>query len=116
MAAVSARFARALTKTLVGGGNGAVQSLSCADHRIAGDNAMFNKLVAHLDSIKARDPAPRSRWEILLYPGLLAVGMHRIAPWLFAAELFFHARFVNHLVRWLTGELRRAARRERVGQ
>src|SRR3546814_13052590 len=66
MAAVSARFARALTKTLVGGGNGAVQSLSCADHRIAGANAMFNKLVAHLDSIKARDPEPRSRWEIPL--------------------------------------------------
>src|SRR3546814_5367483 len=64
---------------------------------------MFNKLVAHLDSIKARDPAPRSRWEILLYPGLLAVGMHRIAHWLFEAELFFLARFVNHLARWLTG-------------
>ncbi|KAA5784625.1 serine acetyltransferase, partial [Klebsiella pneumoniae] len=28
---------------------------------------MFNGLVAYLDSIKARDPAPRSRWEILLY-------------------------------------------------
>lgn len=64
---------------------------------------MFNGLVAYLDSIKARDPAPRSRWEILLYPGLLAVGMHRIAHWLFEADLFFLARFVNHLSRWLTG-------------
>ncbi|MDP3782422.1 MAG: serine acetyltransferase, partial [Sphingopyxis sp.] len=26
---------------------------------------MFNGLIAYLDSIKARDPAPRSRWEIL---------------------------------------------------
>lgn len=64
---------------------------------------MFNGLVAYLDSIKARDPAPRSRWEILLYPGLLAVGMHRVAHWLFEADLFFLARFVNHFSRWMTG-------------
>ncbi|MDZ3831426.1 MAG: serine O-acetyltransferase EpsC [Sphingopyxis sp.] len=63
---------------------------------------MFNGLIAYLDSIKARDPAPRTRWEILLYPGLHAVGMHRIAHWLFEAELFFLARLVNHLSRWLT--------------
>jgi serine O-acetyltransferase len=63
---------------------------------------MFNGLIAYLDSIKARDPAPRSRWEILLYPGLVAVGMHRIAHWLFEARMFFLARFVNHLSRWMT--------------
>ncbi|GGJ62744.1 serine acetyltransferase [Sphingopyxis bauzanensis] len=63
---------------------------------------MFNGLIAYLDSIKARDPAPRSRWEILLYPGLVAVGMHRIAHWLFEARMFFLARFVNHLARWMT--------------
>ena len=63
---------------------------------------MFRGLVAYLDSIKARDPAPRSRWEVLLYPGLLAVGLHRIAHWLFEADLYFLARFVNHLSRWLT--------------
>ena len=28
-------------------------------------------LIAYLDSIKSRDPAPRSRWEVLLYPGVL---------------------------------------------
>jgi serine O-acetyltransferase len=63
---------------------------------------MFERLIAYLDSIKARDPAPRSRWEILLYPGVLAMGMHRIAHWLFLGELFFLARFVNHLSRLLT--------------
>ncbi len=63
---------------------------------------MFNGLIAYLDSIKARDPAPRSRWEILLYPGLVAVGMHRVAHWLFEARMFFLARFVNHLSRWMT--------------
>lgn len=59
-------------------------------------------LVAYLDSIRARDPAPRSRWEILLYPGVLAVGLHRIAHGLFQARLFFLARFVNHFSRLLT--------------
>lgn len=63
---------------------------------------MFERLAAYLDSVRARDPAPRSRWEILLYPGVLAVGMHRVAHWLFDARLYFLARFVNHLSRWLT--------------
>jgi serine O-acetyltransferase len=59
-------------------------------------------LIAYLDSIKARDPAPRSRWEVLLYPGVLALGLHRIAHALFRWRLFFLARFVNHLSRFLT--------------
>ncbi len=63
---------------------------------------MFAGLVAYLDSIKARDPAPRSRWEILLYPGVLAVGLHRVAHWLFRGEMYFLARFVNHISRFLT--------------
>ncbi|MBB5685547.1 serine O-acetyltransferase EpsC [Sphingobium boeckii] len=63
---------------------------------------MLEQLKQYLDSIKARDPAPRSRWEVLLYPGVLAVGMHRVAHWLYEAEMHFLARFVNHLSRFLT--------------
>ena len=63
---------------------------------------MFDGLIAYLDSVKVRDPAPRSRWEILLYPGVLALGLHRIAHWLFTGELYFLARFVNHFARFLT--------------
>jgi len=63
---------------------------------------MFRSLIAYLDSIVARDPAPRSRWEVLLYPGLWAVGYHRIAHRLFAARLFFLARCVNHFSRFVT--------------
>lgn len=59
-------------------------------------------LIAYLDSIKSRDPAPRSRWEVLIYPGVLALGLHRVAHALFAARLFFVARLVNHLARFLT--------------
>jgi serine O-acetyltransferase len=63
---------------------------------------MFDRLISYLDSIKVRDPAPRSRWEVLLYPGVWALGMHRVAHWLYGAELYFLARFVNHVARLLT--------------
>lgn len=63
---------------------------------------MFKRLTAYLDSIVARDPAPRSRWEPLLYPGLWAVAFHRVAHRLFRARLFFVARAVNHWSRFLT--------------
>ena len=63
---------------------------------------MFERLKAYLDSVHQRDPAPRSRWEILLYPGVWALGFHRIAHWLFDAKLYFLARLVNHFSRFLT--------------
>ena len=63
---------------------------------------MFDNLISSLDSIRARDPAPRARWEILLYPGVWALGMHRVAHWFFEAELFFIARLINHLARLFT--------------
>ena len=64
---------------------------------------MFQRLIAFCDSIVARDPAPRTRWEVLLYPGLWAVGLHRVAHWLFVGRAYFLARFVNHVARFLTG-------------
>jgi serine O-acetyltransferase len=63
---------------------------------------MLGNLVRYLDSVVARDPAPRSRWEVLLYPGVWALFWHRIAHRLFKARLFFLARVVNHLSRFLT--------------
>ena len=63
---------------------------------------MSSGLFAYLDTVKARDPAARSRWEVLLYPGVLALGFHRLAHWLFRGELYFLARLINHLARFLT--------------
>ena len=63
---------------------------------------MFDRLTEYLDSIRARDPAPHSRWEILLYPGVIAIGFHRAAHWLYEARLFFLARLLNHFGRFLT--------------
>ena len=62
----------------------------------------MQSLIDYLDSVKARDPAARSRWEILLYPGVHALAFHRVAHWLFGGELYFLARMVNHLSRALT--------------
>lgn len=63
---------------------------------------MISNMIEYLDSIKARDPAPRSRWEVLLYPGVWAMAFHRLAHWLYRGEMFFLARFVNHAGRLLT--------------
>ncbi|MDL2351865.1 MAG: serine acetyltransferase [Pseudomonadota bacterium] len=63
---------------------------------------MLDELTRYLDSIVARDPSPRSRWEVLLYPGVLALGLHRVAHWLFEAQMFFVARLVNTVSRFLT--------------
>ena len=63
---------------------------------------MFERLTEYLDSIRARDPAPHSRWEILVYPGVIAVGFHRVAHWLYEARLYFLARLINHFGRFLT--------------
>ncbi|RDE07011.1 serine O-acetyltransferase EpsC [Sphingomonas aracearum] len=59
----------------------------------------MERMIAYLDSIKARDPAPRSRAEILLYPGVWALAFHRIAHRLYRARLFFLARLINHVAR-----------------
>ena len=63
---------------------------------------MFKGLVTYLDSIRERDPAPRSRMEILLYPGVWALGYHRVAHALYRSRLFFLARWVNHWSRFFT--------------
>jgi len=63
---------------------------------------MGNSLIAYLEAVKARDPAARSRWEVLLYPGVWVLGFHRIAHALYRARLFLLARIVNHAARFLT--------------
>ncbi len=59
-------------------------------------------LIAYLDSVKSRDPAAKSRWDILFYPGVWALGFHRLAHWLWEGRLFFIARLINHFARFLT--------------
>jgi serine O-acetyltransferase len=66
------------------------------------DVTLASPLIDYLDSVKARDPAARSRWEVLLYPGVWVLGFHRVAHWLYGGKLYFLARVVNHIGRALT--------------
>ena len=59
-------------------------------------------MIDYLDSVKRRDPAAKSRWEVLLYPGAWALMFHRAAHWLYLGKLYFLARLVNHIGRLLT--------------
>ncbi|MFH1830171.1 MAG: serine O-acetyltransferase [Pseudomonadota bacterium] len=51
-----------------------------------------------------RDPAARSRLEIILcYPGLHALVLHRISHSLWMLRLKLIARIISHFSRWITG-------------
>lgn len=65
---------------------------------------MFRSLFALLDSIKARDPAARSRLEVLLcYPSVHVLLLHRASHWLWRRRLRLLARWLSQMARWLTG-------------
>ena len=65
---------------------------------------MFARLREDIACILERDPAARSRWEVLTcYPGLHALVMHRWAHALWRRGLRWPGRFVSHLARWFTG-------------
>lgn len=65
---------------------------------------MFERLIEHIDSIRERDPAARSRLEVLFcYPGLHAIAWHRMASWFWRNGFYFAGRFLSHIGRMLTG-------------
>ncbi len=72
----------------------------------------WQRLREDIDSVFSRDPAARSRFEILLtYPGIHAVLWHRLAHRLWHWRLKLVARMIANLSRWLTGiEIHPAAR------
>ena len=55
-------------------------------------------------SMASRDPAARNILEVMiLYPGFHAVVFHRIAHFFYCRRLFFLARLISQLSRFLTG-------------
>lgn len=65
---------------------------------------MFDSIREDIDSVLERDPAARSRIEVLLcYPGLWAVWIHRISHALWGAKLRLPARVLSQLGRFVTG-------------
>lgn len=65
---------------------------------------MFKHLREDIAVVFERDPAARSRWEVLTaYPGVHAVLIHRLTHRLWGWRLFWLARFIAHFARWITG-------------
>lgn len=65
---------------------------------------IFKRLSEEIDSFIARDPAARSRLEVvLLYPGFHAILVYRMANWLWRRNFRFLGRFLSQTGRFLTG-------------
>jgi serine O-acetyltransferase len=65
---------------------------------------MFQRLREDIACILERDPAARSRWEVLTcYPGLHALVMHRWAHACWNAGFRWLGRFISQIARFFTG-------------
>jgi serine O-acetyltransferase len=65
---------------------------------------MWEKIKEEIDVVFERDPAVRSRWEVIsLYPGFHAILLHRLAHSLWNHGFKWFGRFVSQLSRFLTG-------------
>ena len=68
------------------------------------NSRMFDTLRHDFQSVLDRDPAARSKIEVLLcYPGLYAIWFYRIAHWLWCHGIKLPARYLSQLARWFTG-------------
>ncbi|MEZ5080755.1 MAG: serine O-acetyltransferase [Thermoleophilia bacterium] len=56
-----------------------------------------------INAVLERDPAPRSKAEVLMYQGLHAIWMHRLAHRLYVRGAVFPARAISQISRFLTG-------------
>jgi serine O-acetyltransferase len=66
--------------------------------------ALFARIREDMNSVMERDPAARSRLEVLLcYPGLWAVWIHRISHFLWRAKMRLLARLLSQFARLFTG-------------
>jgi serine O-acetyltransferase len=66
--------------------------------------AMFTRFRSDIACILERDPAARSKWEVLTcYPGLHAIWIHRLAHGFWTHGLRWLGRFTSHIGRFLTG-------------
>ena len=65
---------------------------------------LFKNLREEVDTVLAKDPAARSRLEVVLcYPGFHSMLFYRIAHWLWSRNWLVLGRFVSHLGRLMTG-------------
>ena len=65
---------------------------------------MFKRLREDIRTVRQRDPAARTAWEVLLcYPSVHALFWYRFAHWLFGHHCLWLARYVSQRTRRRTG-------------
>ena len=65
---------------------------------------MFARIQSDIQCILERDPAARSRWDVVFsYPGFHAVVLHRVAHSCWNSGWRWLARWISHWGRFLTG-------------
>jgi serine O-acetyltransferase len=66
--------------------------------------SLFARIREDIDSVLERDPAARSRLEVMLcYPGLWAVWIHRVSHVMWGSGLRLPARMLSQVARFYTG-------------
>ncbi len=65
---------------------------------------MFRNIKSDINSVLKNDPAARSKLEVfLLYPSIHVLIFYRVANKFYKRKLFFIARLISQLARFLTG-------------
>jgi serine O-acetyltransferase len=65
---------------------------------------MFKTIISDIDSVFARDPAARSRFEVILcYPGVHALILYRFSNFLWRHHLKLLGRIISYFARFITG-------------
>jgi len=65
---------------------------------------VFKTLIEDIQTVFAKDPAAKSKLEVVLfYPGLHALWSHRLAHFFWRHRLLLLARLLSHISRFLTG-------------
>ena len=65
--------------------------------------SLWQRMLEDLDVVLAKDPAARSRAEVLLYPHIHALWTYRIAHLLYRRDHRLAARALSMLGRWVSG-------------
>ena len=64
---------------------------------------IFKWLKDEFLNIQQKDPAVKSKLEIILYASFHAVLYHKLAHFLYKCKLYFLARLISQIARFLTG-------------
>ena len=85
-------------------GNPKYFGMDYCDITSGGRYQVFRRLREDIETVFQRDPAAKSVIEVVLcYPGLHALWIHRLSHWFYQNKLFFIARLLSHIGRFLTG-------------